>query len=97
MEPIISYFAAMPSIHRAGLLAGGILFSYLLEGAVPLFRFKTTSPDYNRGRHLGLNLFFTATTIVVNFVLAFVLVKTSDWAVANTIGLLLLDLVGAGA
>ncbi len=88
MEPTIAYFSAMPSAHRALLLAGGILFFYLIEGAVPLVRFKTTSPGYNRGRHFSLNLFFTLTTILVNFLLAFVLVKTSDWAVVNNIGLL---------
>jgi sterol desaturase/sphingolipid hydroxylase (fatty acid hydroxylase superfamily) len=88
MEPIVAYFSSMPSLHRALLLAGGILFFYMLEGAVPLFRFKASTPGYNRAQHLGLNLFFTLTTIVVNFLLAFILVKTSDWAVSNQIGLL---------
>jgi sterol desaturase/sphingolipid hydroxylase (fatty acid hydroxylase superfamily) len=88
MERIVSYFSTMPSAHRALLLAGGILLFYLLESAVPLFRFKNTTPDYHRGRHLGLNLFFTGTTVLVNFLLAFVLVKASDWATANSIGLL---------
>jgi sterol desaturase/sphingolipid hydroxylase (fatty acid hydroxylase superfamily) len=106
MEAIIKYFEHIPSAHRSLILVGGIAFFWLLEGAAPLIRFK-----YSKPRHAGINLFFTFTTIVVNFALAFILVKTSQFAVANgvgllswltlptwaeaLIGLLLLDFVGA--
>lgn len=83
METIIQYFETIPSLHRTLILVGGLTFFWLLESAVPLFRFS-----YRKWKHASLNLFFTLTTIVVNFVLAFLLVKASDWTVANQFGLL---------
>lgn len=107
MDPIVSYFGAIPSSHRALILAGGIAVFWIWESAAPLFAF-----DYRKGRHALVNIFFTLTTIVVNFVLAFLLLGASQWAVAQGIGvlflapglplvvqmivgLLLLDLIGA--
>ncbi|MGB5553464.1 MAG: sterol desaturase family protein [Flavobacteriaceae bacterium] len=83
MEFIIQYFETIPSSHRTLLLVGGIAFFWLLEGALPLFNFR-----YKKWRHALPNLFFTLTTIIVNFALAFLLLKTSDWAVANDFGIL---------
>lgn len=107
MDQIVEYFRTIPSSHRSVILVGGIAFFWIIESAVPLFRFK-----YNKVRHAGINIFFTLTTIVINFALAFLLLKASDWAVANhfgilqwlpemplwlfaIVGLLLLDLIGA--
>lgn len=106
MEQIVEYFTHIPSSHRSAILVGGIAFFWIVESAVPLFQFK-----YHKVRHAGINIFFTLTTIVINFVLAFILLKASDWAVANDfgilqwldlplwasmlVGLLLLDLIGA--
>ncbi|PHI20191.1 sterol desaturase [Lewinellaceae bacterium SD302] len=106
MESIVNYFETIPSSHRSLILVGGITIFWLIESAVPLFRFK-----YTKWKHAGINIFFTLTTIVVNFALAFILVATSDWVVANGIGILqlielpiwvmaigglmLLDLIGA--
>ncbi|NNE25433.1 MAG: sterol desaturase family protein [Saprospiraceae bacterium] len=106
MDTIIQYFENIPSLHRTLILVGGLTLFSLIESAVPLFSLK-----YSRLRHAGINLFFTLTTIIVNFVLAFLLVKSSDWVVANEfgiiqwltlplwgqliLGILLLDLIGA--
>lgn len=106
MEQLTEYFANIPSSHRTLILVSGLTIFWLLESAVPLFSFQ-----YNKWKHAGINIFFTLTTIVVNFALAFILVKSSDWVVANDIGLLqwvampiwlyalvglmLLDLIGA--
>ncbi len=107
MQTLADYFAHIPSAHRSAILVGGITLFWLIEGALPLFRFS-----YNKWRHAGLNFFFTITTIIINFAMAFVLVKSSDWAVAQRfgvlqwlpemplwlfalIGMMLLDLVGA--
>jgi sterol desaturase/sphingolipid hydroxylase (fatty acid hydroxylase superfamily) len=81
MQPIIDYFSTIPSLHRIFLLAGGITFFWLIETIVPLFQF-----DYSKWKHAGLNLFFTFTTIIVNFCLAFLLVKASDWTLSNNFG-----------
>ena len=106
VEAIINYFDSIPSHHRAIILVGGITFFWMLEGSIPLFRFS-----YNKLKHSVPNFFFTLTTILINFSLAFLLLKSSDWVSNNNFGLihlysfpfwiktilgiLLLDLVGA--
>lgn len=107
MESLVNYFENIPSAHRSAILVGGIAFFWLVESAVPLFRWK-----YDKWQHAGINIFFTITTVLVNFLMAFLLLDASDWAVKNKfgilnwlpampiwatmiVGLLLLDLIGA--
>jgi sterol desaturase/sphingolipid hydroxylase (fatty acid hydroxylase superfamily) len=85
MSAIIDYFGTIPSSHRALILAGGIAVFWILESAVPLVRF-----EYKKWSHALVNFFFTATTIVVNFALAFLLLLASQWAIGNEIGVLFL-------
>ena len=60
----------------------------MLEGVVPLYR-----GSYAKWKQALPNFFFTATTIVVNFGLAFLLLRTADWVQANNFGLInLIDL-----
>jgi len=106
MNELTGYFEHISSLHRALILAGGITFFWLLESIIPLFEFS-----YNKWKHAGLNIFFTITTIVINFGFAFLIVITSDWCIIHhfgivqwiamplwlelIIGLMLLDLIGA--
>lgn len=106
MEQFVNYFQHIPSAHRSFILAGGITIFWIIEGFIPLFR-----TDYNKWKHAGINIFFTFTTIIVNFLLAFLLVLTCNWVEATHFGLLqwvslplwavvviglpLMDLVGA--
>lgn len=106
MESLITYFETIPSSHRSLLLVGGISLFWVLEGAMPLFRFH-----YKKWQHAFPNLFFTLTTVLINFALAFLLLKTSYWTITHQfgiinwlklplwayiiLGLLLLDFVGA--
>jgi sterol desaturase/sphingolipid hydroxylase (fatty acid hydroxylase superfamily) len=83
MEQLISYFETIPSLHRSLILVGGITFFWILEGIVPLFNVR-----YKKWKHALPNFFFTLTTIVINFPLAFLLLKTSDWAIANDFGII---------
>ncbi len=83
MESIVSYFETIPTAHRTALLVGGIAFFWIIESIAPLFSFK-----YKKVNHAGINIFFTLTTILVNFPMAFILVKSSDWAVANDFGII---------
>lgn len=83
METFINYFETIPSLHRSLILVGGITFFWLLEGALPLFAF-----NYKKWKHALPNLFFTGTTIIVNFALAFLLLKTADWVQVNNFGIL---------
>ncbi|WP_396591844.1 sterol desaturase family protein [Allomuricauda sp. R78024] len=83
MDQIITYFENIPALHRSLILVGGITFFWILEGIVPLF-----SVSYKKWRHSVPNFFFTLTTIIINFPLAFLLLKTSDWAVENQFGII---------
>ncbi len=105
-ENITNYFNHIPSLHRAIILAGGITFFWMIEGIIPLFGFT-----YNKWKHASINIFFTVTTIIINFSFALIMVKTSDWAIEHHFGILqivqlptwvmiigglmLLDLIGA--
>lgn len=83
METLYNYFETIPSSHRSIMLVAGITFFCLLEGALPLFKF-----DYKKWRHAIPNFFFTLTTIVINFGLAFLLLWSADWVKANDFGII---------
>ena len=83
MERIVEFFQHISPLIRALLLAGGLVFFWMIESIIPLFTFQ-----YRRFKHAGLNLFFTATTIVINFVFAFAITLTADWANRQHFGLL---------
>ena len=83
MNEVISYFTTIPTSHRSLILAGGITLFWIIENAFPLFNF-----NYKKWQHAGINFFLTLTTIIINFSLAFILLKTSDWTVTNNFGVL---------
>ena len=83
MEILFNYFETIPSSHRSLILVGGITFFWLLEGALPLFLF-----NYKKWKHAIPNLFFTATTVIINFSLAFLLLFTADWVQVNNFGII---------
>ncbi len=106
MEAIVNFFDNIPTEFRAGILIGGIVVFWIVEGTLPLFKFQ-----YKKVRHAGLNLFFTLTTAIIGFGLASTLLYASDTVAENQFGLLylvelplwgqlvlgvlLLDLIGA--
>ncbi|OWP84539.1 sterol desaturase [Flavobacterium davisii] len=83
IHEIINYFETIPSSHRSLILFGGIAFFWILESGFPRFQFQ-----YNKSEHALLNLFFTFTTIIVNFLLAILLFKSSIWNTQNHFGIL---------
>jgi sterol desaturase/sphingolipid hydroxylase (fatty acid hydroxylase superfamily) len=83
MNEIIAYFSTIPSSHRSLILVGGITIFWLIENTFPLFRMQ-----YRKWHHAGINIFFTITTIIVNFILAFILIKTAAWITENNFGIL---------
>lgn len=83
METIINYFETIPSKHRSIILVGGLALFWIIESGLPLFKFK-----YNKWKHALPNLFFTLTTVVINFALAFLLLGTADWVKANEFGII---------
>lgn len=83
MNEIVSYFTNIPSSHRSLILVGGITFFWIIENTFPLFHF-----NYKKWEHARINIFFTLTTIVINFCLAYLLLTTADWSVKNNFGIL---------
>jgi sterol desaturase/sphingolipid hydroxylase (fatty acid hydroxylase superfamily) len=83
MESIVNYFGNIPSAHRLYIMAGGITIFWMIEGILPLFKM-----EYNKWKHAGINIFFTVTTIIVNFMLAILLLKSSQWMEATHFGIL---------
>ena len=106
MSQIIDFFANVPLIFRTGILLGGIVLFWILEGIIPLYLFK-----YKKGIHAFLNLLFTTTTAIIGFGFAFLLLKSTEIVNENQFGvihlfdfplvfeviisLLILDLIGA--
>jgi sterol desaturase/sphingolipid hydroxylase (fatty acid hydroxylase superfamily) len=82
-SPIIEYFSDIPSAHRSAILFGGLAFFMLLESGIPQF-----SKRYDRWSHTLVNLFFTFTTILVNFAMAAILLWASAWVVEANVGIL---------
>lgn len=82
------------------------MFFFMLENIIPLFKVR-----YKYLKHAGTNLFFTLTTVVVNFAFAYLIVLASDYMYAHKlglvnfvsmplwvyiiVGLMILDLIGA--
>jgi sterol desaturase/sphingolipid hydroxylase (fatty acid hydroxylase superfamily) len=83
MNEIIAYFSTIPSSHRSLILVGGITLFWIIENTFPLFQMQ-----YQKWHHAGINFFLTFTTIIVNFVLAFILIKTASWTTENHFGIL---------
>ena len=83
MHELINYFENISSLHRSIILVGGITLFWSIESIIPLFNF-----NYKKFKHALPNFFFTLTTIIVNFSLAFILLLVSDWVTENNFGLL---------
>ncbi|MBL6649365.1 MAG: sterol desaturase family protein [Flavobacteriaceae bacterium] len=83
MQNLIIFFENLTSLQRSLILVGGITFFWSIESLIPLFNF-----DYKKLKHAIPNLFFTITTVIVNFSLAFLLLLISDFVVLNNFGLL---------
>ncbi len=106
MEELITFFGNIPPTFRAGLLIGGVVLFWILEGIIPLYGFS-----YKKFRHAGINLFLTSLTLIIGLAFASILLWGSDFTSSREIGLLhifslptwgqaivgilLLDLIGA--
>lgn len=83
MESIITYFETIPSKHRSLILIGGLMLFWIVENGRPLFKF-----NYNKWQHALPNFFFTLTTVIINFALAFLLLGAADWVSATNFGII---------
>lgn len=66
------------------ILVGGLLFFWIIEGAIPLIPL-----NYKRKKihHAAVNFGFTVIHLVIHTLLAILIIKLSDWCHANTFGL----------
>jgi sterol desaturase/sphingolipid hydroxylase (fatty acid hydroxylase superfamily) len=83
INEITAYFQNIPSSHRSLILIGGITFFWILESGFPLLKM-----NYKKWNHAAINIFFTITTIIINFSLAFILFKSSVWVSENNFGII---------
>ncbi|HTS44865.1 MAG TPA: sterol desaturase family protein [Puia sp.] len=83
MEKMISFFEHIESWQRTLLVMAGIVFFWVIESFIPLFHFH-----YNKFRHAGLNIFFTATTLIINFLFAYFIAVSSSYTYEHKLGLL---------
>ena len=92
-DNIIHYFQNLEDrpLERMAILVSGLLFFWILEGAIPLLqlRFKKT-----RFRHAAVNFGLTLIHLLIHTALAVVIIKISDWSGANQFGII--NWVGAG-
>ena len=82
---IISFFDSLEKhpLLRMAILVGGLLFFWIMEGAIPLLK-----PAYkkNKLRHAGVNMLFTVIHLVIHTFLAILIIMLSDWCRANQFG-----------
>lgn len=106
MESLVDFFEHIPSSYRTLIFVGGMTIFWVMEGAIPLFKF-----NYRKLRHGGINLFFTVLQFIIGLGLARLLLFGSDITSQNhfgllyvftlplwarvVLGILLLDLIGA--
>ena len=78
MESILDHFKTLEQrpAERMAILVGGLLFFWILEGAIPLFQ-----PAYKKGkgRHAAVNFSFTVMHLVIHTGLAVLVVLLADW------------------
>jgi sterol desaturase/sphingolipid hydroxylase (fatty acid hydroxylase superfamily) len=83
LETIIDFFKNISSLERGLILFGGIAIFWIIEDLNPFIKFQ-----YSKVKHGSLNIFFTLTTILVNFVFAFILLGVSNFVNDKQFGIL---------
>jgi sterol desaturase/sphingolipid hydroxylase (fatty acid hydroxylase superfamily) len=77
-ENIISYFENLERfpLQRMAFLVGGLLFFWILEGAIPLLSMKYKKSKVS---HAATNMGFTLIHLLIHTFLAVLIVLLSDW------------------
>lgn len=83
---IINYFETLENhpVQRTLFLVGGLLFFWVLEGAIPLLPMHYKR---NKVRHAEINLFFTAIHLIIHTGIAILIVALSDWCKKESFGI----------
>jgi sterol desaturase/sphingolipid hydroxylase (fatty acid hydroxylase superfamily) len=85
-QEIVNYFQTLEErpLERMAFLVGGLLFFWIIEGAVPLIQLKYKK---NKWRHAAINFGFTVIHVIIHTALAVFIVILSDWCKAKNFGL----------
>ena len=85
-EGLIQYFETLEQrpVERMAFLVGGLLFFWIVEGAIPLLQ-----PSYKRNklRHALVNFAFTTIHLIIHTFLAILIILISDWCKQAGFGL----------
>lgn len=92
-EQVIQHFQDLEQrpLERMAMLVGGLLFFWIVEGAIPLFPLRYKK---NKLRHAGVNFVFTVIHLIIHTLLAILIVALSDWCRTTETGIVYW--VGAG-
>src|SRR5215472_19193756 len=85
-QRIIDHFSTLEQrpIERMAFLVGGLLFFWIIEGAIPLLPMTYKK---NKTRHAAVNFSFTVIHLIIHTFLAILIVMLSDWCKQNNFGL----------
>ena len=83
METFLNFFEQMPNWQKFVWIICCLLFSWLLEGNIPLFRF-----NYRKWKHAGVNFVFLGTSLIINVLFGLATVGVFLWVEQYQIGLL---------
>lgn len=86
MKEILSYFETLDQhpVQRLAILVGGLLFFWILEGGIPLFKL---SYKKSKVKHASVNFIFTVIHLIIHTFLALLIVLLSDWCLKNKFGM----------
>lgn len=84
---MIDYFQTLESrpLERMAILVGGLLFFWIVEGAIPLFPLRYKKQKIN---HALVNLGFTVIHLIIHSFLAILIVLLSDWCRSQQFGII---------
>ncbi len=86
-DTIIDYFSTLEQrpLERMALLVGGLLFFWIIEGAIPLLSLRYKK---NKWRHALVNFGFTVIHLIIHTFLAILIVALSDWCRQHHFGII---------
>lgn len=83
---VLAHFQTLEQrpLERMAILVGGLLFFWIVEGAIPLFPLKYKKTKL---RHAGVNFVFTVIHLIIHTFLAVFIIKLSDWCAQAQFGI----------
>lgn len=85
-QSVLEYFQTLEQhpLQRMAILVGGLLFFWIIEGAIPLFPLKYKK---SKVRHASVNFVFTVIHLIIHTFIAILIIKLSDWCLHNQFGI----------